>query len=158
MADPTTTARETPSGIPIKEGFSSKIAFALDPDISLWEKSVTPPSLDGGEPVPSTTMHNALYRTQRARTLVTIGNISGKCEYDPAVWDQIMSIINVEGSITVEWRDGSTLDLFGYLQKFEFSELTEGGEAEATYTIVVTNWDPVNNLEVGPNLTSVAGT
>jgi hypothetical protein len=158
MAAPATTARSTPLGIPLGDGYSTKIAFALDPDISFWEKTVAPGGWDGGDAIEATTMHNATYRTFRSRSLVTLNESSTTVAYDPDVYDEILAIINVEGSITVHFPDGSTLDFFGYLRTFEPSDNEEGTQPEATITIQPTNWDPANNVEQGPVLTEVSGT
>jgi hypothetical protein len=158
MASPETTVRIEPDGIDLPDGFSAKIAFAADPDISIWEKTVTPPGLDGGDSIDTTTMHNSIWRTKRARSLVTGTDAQVTCGYDPDCYDEILAILNVEGSITVAFPDGSTYDFFGYLQKFEPSALQEGTYPEATLTIVQTDYDPVNHVEAGPIMTEVPGT
>lgn len=52
------TTRSAPGGTKLGDGFSTKIAFAADADVSLWEKTVTPPGVDGGDAVDTSTMHN----------------------------------------------------------------------------------------------------
>jgi hypothetical protein len=158
MAAPAPTVRIAPTGIKLKDGFSTKITFAVDPDISFWEKTVKPPSIDGGDPIEQMTMHNVDWRTVAPRSLKTLGESTSTVAYDPAVYDQIKAIINVETTVTVRFPDGSTLAFYGYLQKFEPSEHQEGTQPEATVTIIPTNFDPVNHVEAGPVLTSVAGT
>jgi len=158
MADPATTARGTPSGLVIPDGYSSMLAFKSNATVSFWEKSVQPPGYDGGELIDITTMHNVLYRTGYPRSLIKIGEIKLKVSYDPNVITQITSLINVNDSATVHYPDGSTLDFFGALLKFEPDALEEGKEPEASVTIGVTNYDPVNHIEVGPKFTNVTGT
>ena len=157
MAAPTPTARSTPGGLKLKDGFSSMLTFAADSDIMLFEKSVQPPSLDGGEPVDTTTMHNTLYRTVAPRKLITLGSHTIKCAYDPKVYDQIIDIINDETTITVEFSDGSTLAYYGYLQKFEPEAMEEGTMPMANVTIVPTNID-ASDVEAGPVMNEVSGT
>lgn len=159
MAAPTPTPRVVPSGIFLRDGFSSLITFANDTDIDLWEKTVKPPGLDGGEKVETSTMHSIAYRTFGPRELITMTPASMLCAYDPIVYDQIVAIINDETTITVTFADGSTLAFYGYLQKFEPTDCAEGSQPEATVTIEVTNTDYANSwVEAGPVLTSVAGT
>jgi hypothetical protein len=154
-----TTVRQTPAGIKLDDGFPTKIAFERDPDVSFWEKSVQPPGFDGGDPIDTTTMHNTSYRTMSSRRLKTMTEATLTVAYDPAVYTQINNnLINQEGSVTVRFPDGSTLDFFGYLQTFEPSEVTEGEQPEAEITIAVTNQDPVTGAETAPVITSVAGT
>lgn len=158
MADPAVTARTTPGGIMLEDGFSTKIAFSLDPDISLWEKTVTPPGYDGGEPIDITTMHNTAFKTKAARQLIDVTGGEFTAGYDPAVYTQIQAIINKPGAITWHFPDGSTVSAFGYLQKFDVQSHEEGKMCEANCTIVVTNYDHTNHVEVAPLVNEVAGT
>lgn len=158
MAAPVATVRQTPAGIKLKDGFRSLITFALDPDISFWEKTVTPPGIDGGDSIEQTTMHNVDWRTMAPRSLKTLTDSSTKVAYDPALYTQILSLINAETTVTVRFADGSTLAYYGYLKSFEPDEMSEGTQPEATINIVPTNFDPVNKVEAAPVLTSVAGT
>lgn len=158
MAAPTPTTRVTPGGIKLKDGYRALVTFATDTDFSIWEKSVTPPGLDGGEPIEQTTMWNDQLRTFSPRALITMMPHSFVGAYDPALYTQALSLINVETTITVRFKDGSTLAFYGFLQKFEPQELTEGSQPLAAVTVVPTNYDHVNNVEAAPVLTSVAGT
>lgn len=158
MAAPSHTNRSTPVGIKMDDGHSTKIAFALDPDISFWEKTVTPPGLDGGDPIETKTMHNTRWRTKSPKALVDMTEVSATVAWDPAVYTQILAILNVEGSITVHFPDGSKYTFYGFLQKFEPGEHQEGEQPEATVTICPTNQDPTTGAEEGPVLVSVAGT
>ncbi len=158
MAAPTVTARLTPVGIMLQDGYVSHITFAADPDISFWERSVQPPGMDGGEPINLTTMFNNTYRTNVPRQLITLTPIKVVACYDPAVFSQIQALMNVVTAVTVLFPDGSTIAFWAFLQKFEPGELVEGKEPEATLTIVPTNYDPVNDVESDPVVTSVAGT
>lgn len=158
MADPATTARVTPLGIPLKDGHSTKIAFEDDPDISFWEKTVSPPGIDGGDPIDFSSMHNLVYTTFTSRALVTLTECTTTVFYDPDMYDEALNLVNVEGSITIHFPDLSTLDFWGYMRSFIPDALEEGSPAEATIVIQPTNWDPVNNVEASPVMTEVAGT
>ena len=157
MAAPTTTTRQTPTGIAYKTGFPTKIAFNADPDVSFWEKTVKPPSYDGGDPIDTSNMHRSTYRTKAPRVLIDNGEVTATVSFDESVLTQILSLINVNGSITIHFPDGSTLDFYGYLRSFDIQEMSED-EPTANISIVVTNWDPVNNVEQGPVLTAAPGT
>lgn len=159
MAAPTPTARSTPSGIPLRDGFSTLITCALDPDISFWEKEVQPPGRDGGDPIDTTTMHNTTYRTKAARSLIDLTDGTCTAAYDPAVSEQIDAIVNVETTWTVTHPDGSTEAFYGYLRTFTPQSHTEGSQPEAQLAWTPTNTDPANSwVEAGPALASVAGT
>lgn len=155
MAAPTPTARTSPPGIPLGDGYQTLVTFGADPDVNLWEKQVTPPGLDGGDSVDTTTMINSTYRTMRARNLLSMTEAKMTAAYDPVCYTELEALINVETTVTITFPDGSTLAFYGYLQKLEASEIEEGEQPEAEVTIAVTNWDPVNNVEAGPALASV---
>ena len=159
MAAPVTTVRSTPSGVMLADGFSTVIAFARDVDVSFWEKTVGGGGLDGADAIDITTMHNLAWRTRRARQLIDLTPVNSTVGYDPNVHNNIRdNLLNQEGSITINFPDGSTLDFFGFLKTFERSDLSEGESPEATIEIIPTNYDPVNNVEADPVLTSVSGT
>lgn len=158
MTAPVAGSRTTPGGIPLRDGHPTKIAFAADPDVSFWEKTVKPPALDGGDPIDLTTMHNTTYRTNGPRALLTLGEVSVTAEYDPNVYNNIIALINVETTVTILFADGSTLAFFGFLRTFDPQEISEGNPPLASISITPTNWDPVAHVEAGPVLTSAAGT
>lgn len=159
MAAPSATARGTPAGNKLDDGYSTKITFAGLPTVSFWEKTAKPPGIDGGDPIDTTTMHNSTWRTMASRALLTLTQAQTTVAYDPNVYNQIVSsLINSEQAITHRFPDGSTLAYFGFLKSFEPNDLQEGAQPEATIVIVPTNFDPVNKVEAAPVLTSVSGT
>lgn len=158
MAAPTPTARGTPSGIKLRNGFRTLITFATNPTIEFWEMSVKPPGIDGGEAIEQTTMHNVTWRTKTSRSLKTLTDASSNVEYDPLLYTSILALINVETTVTVTFPDGTTLAFFGFLQKFEPGELKEGDPPTAGITIIPTNYDPTGHVEAAPVLTNVSGT
>lgn len=159
MAAPASTVRQTPAGRHLDDGYSTKVAFARDPNVEFWEKTVKPPGLDGGEAINITTMHNVTYRTFVSRSLITMTNMNTVAAYDPFVYTSIVNnLINQEGSVTCHFPDGSKIDFFGFLMSFEPSEHSEGEFPEATIEIVPTNLDPAARTEQSHVLTSVSGT
>lgn len=158
MGTPAHTARVAPVGRKLEDGHSTIVTFSADPDVSFWEQAVTPPGIDGGEPIPSTTMHNVTWRTMVPRSLKTLTPMTLTAAYDPRVYDQIVSLINVQGSVSILFSDSSYVDFFGYLQKFEPQQLTEGAQPLVQITIVPTNTDPSDGTEAGPNYVTASGT
>jgi hypothetical protein len=157
MAAPSPTARQTPAGVKMRDGYQALFAFAADPNIEFWEKTVKPPGVDGGDGIDTTTMHNTEFRTMSARALKTLTEASTTAAYDPTLYDSIMSLINVETTVTVHFSDGSSLAFYGFLQKFEPGDLKEGEMPEASITIICTNEDPVARTEEGPVLAAGTG-
>lgn len=158
MAAPSPTVRGTPAGRRLKRGFRTLVTFSLAPTIGLWEITVKPPGLDGGEPINTTTMHNVDWHTKAPRDLVDSTDGTMKCAFDPKVYDTILGILNREQTITYRFSDGSTYAIFGFLQKFEVDDESEAEMPTATVTIVHTNIDPTSDAEQAPVMTEVAGT
>ncbi len=158
MAAPSPTARQTPVGIWLDSGHSTKITIGADPDISFWEKTVTPPGMDAGDAIDTTTMHSTRYITKAPQPLVDMTDISGTASYDPAVLTQIVAVLGVKTTITVTFPDGTTWAVYGFLRSFAPQENSRPNQPVANYTITVTNWDPSNRVEVGPAVASVTGT
>lgn len=157
MAAPTVTARVTPVGIPLKDGYVSHITFAADPDVSFWERSIQPPAMDGGDPINLTSMFNNTYETYTPQSLIKSGPVQVTALYDPAVYSQIQALININTSVTILLADGTTICFWGYLQRFEPDVLEKGKEPTCKITVIPTNFDSVNNVESDPVITSVAG-
>lgn len=163
MANPVNSTRATPGSSNtfnnmMKNGYQALIACELDPDISFWEREVTPSSIDGGEPIDTTTQHNTTYRTKAPQALRDNGPVSVRVGYDPDVRNQIDAVLNVETSFTIRYPDWTVQNLYGYLQKFEPTGMSNGTMPEATITIIQTNWDPASAVEAGEVVTSTPGT
>jgi len=162
MADPSTITPVAPDGIDLKDGYQTLIGFGEDTNISLWIKEVTPPGVEGGEPIDTTTMHNSTYITKIAQALIDLEPVSAVVGYDPDAYDECIAICNKDdssdSSFTIQFPDGSTLDCWGYLRSFKAQRLARGTYPLADIVLVPTNWDPVNRLEAGPVMTEVAGT
>lgn len=157
-AAPSATVRQDPSGIKLDDGYRTLVTFASDPNIEFWEKSVTPPGLDGGDEIDTTTMHNDDWRTNAPRALIRMTPFTTTAAYDPSIYTAALALINRKDTVTVRYPDGSTLAFYGFLKTIEFSELVEGTQPECTITVVPTNQDPDTGSEEPPVLTSVAGT
>lgn len=135
----TTTTRQTPSGVALEDGFSTKLAFAADPDIGFWEVSINPPGREGGEPVAQTTMWNEKWETFVAQQLQTLTQCSLEAAYDPELQDSVDALINKNGWITIKYPDGSTYDFVGYLKTVAYAPLVKGTQPRCTLTIQPTN-------------------
>lgn len=157
-ASPSPTARGTPAGIPLPDGFRSKLTISGHTTISLWERDTQPPGGDGGTPIDMTTHHNVRRRTFAPRSLITNTDTTHECLYDPIVFDDLDSLVNVEATYTQAFWDGTTRAYFGILQKYDTGRLKEGEPPTVTLTVTPTNRDPSSHAEQGPVTTNVPGT
>lgn len=158
MAAPSPVARGTPTGFYLKDGFSTKIAFQEDPGIQFWERTVKPMGFDGGEGIDISTMFNTRWHTMYPRTLLKMANASGQAAYDPDVFPAIVSYLNFNNAVTVHFPTNDQLTVWGWLAKMEPGELKEGEFPEAAYEFIVSNYDPVGNVEAGPVYSAAGGT
>lgn len=158
MAAPSPTARSTPVGKRFRNGFRTKVTFALDPDISLWEIEVTPPGADHGEAVDTTTMWNTALMTKAPQDLTELLEGSMVVAFQEASWTQIMAIIGIETTITITYPDLSTEAFFGWLRSFVRGPFVRGTMPTATCAFVSSAWDPANDVEAGPAVAPIAGT
>lgn len=165
MAAPSASERGDPAGIKLDDGYQTLITIQGAPNIQFWEKTVTPPGLDGGDPIDTTTQHNSVFRTTAPRALITLSELTLTVAYDPVVYgvdvDQdppgIRNVLNVNTVFTVNFPDGTTLAFWGFLRLFEPQGMEEGAQPEANITIEPSNQDE-NGDEQAPVMVEVAGT
>ena len=103
-------------------------------------------------------MFNVKYRTFAPKTLITLTEASGTAAYDPNVIPELLAMLNFPSSVTVHFPSNEQYSFFGFIQKVEFKELKEGEQPELDYTIGITNYDYINNVEAGPLYTPAPGT
>jgi|SRR6185312_2278744 len=171
MATPPSPATgvNNPTGFYLRDGFASLLCFSANASVHLWEKTIKPPGIDGGDPTDISTMHNLVWHTMAPRKLKKMDTIECVCAYAPAAYSDMLSLINVHQTVTVFFPEGkhisgtgindgsvSTLAFYAYVQKFEPQELKEGEMPLANVTIVLTNTDPTG-AEAGPVFTSGTG-
>lgn len=163
MVAPTPTVRQTPAGIWIPKGFRTKITMSLDPDASMWETEVTPMGVSAGEMIPQDSMWNERWRIKRAQALVDGTDTTVRFLYDPIFRSQIQGLVGVEKSgssaqvITETDYDGSTRCYYGVLRDVQFDALVPDQPGTGTAILSSTQWDPVNNVEAAPVISTVAG-
>lgn len=150
MAAPVPSTRVAPTGFRLDDGFVAKLIFETDEGLDIWEKDVGIPGIDGGDPIETTTQHNVFYRTFAPRQLDTLTSFQVVAAYDPCVYADLLTKVNVNQTITILFPDTSTLAFYGYLRSVEFSPMVEGEQPEVTLTIQPTNFDPANCVEAGP--------
>jgi len=156
MAAPTATPRVTPAGDRLRDGDQTLITFASDSNIELFEMAATPPPIDGGDMIETTTFHNSTRRTKWPRRLIEDGNGQFRCAYDPVAKTRIEAIINTNTEITVTFNDGSTWAFWGALIRFTPQEAQEGQMPEAIVEFGITNTDSAF-AEQDPVVVEVAG-
>ena len=123
----------------IDDGFSTTITFEDDSSVQLWEKEVTPPGISGGGPNDTSTMRNTAWRTMAPKSLKSLTPCSFVAAYDPAVYDEIVTMLNSNQLITVTFPDDSTLAFYGWIDEFTPNANVEGAQPTANVTIQPSN-------------------
>lgn len=141
----------------MEDGFSTIITFSENSTIAFYEKTVTPPGISGGGSNDVTTMRNTAWRTFAPKKLKTLTDVSAEVAYDPAVYSSVVTMCNINQSITVTFPDGDTLVFYGWLDEFTPNANEEGSQPTANITIIMSNRDETGQ-EVGPTYTAATTT
>ena len=139
----------------LDDGYQTLLSFATDPTVLFYEKSVTPPGVDGGGETDTTTMLNTTWRTRNPKALVTLSNASMTVAYDPACYPEIIALVNINNLITVTFPDGDTLAFWGWLNTFTPGENQEGEQPTAEIEIIPSNQN-ASQVETAPVHTPAA--
>jgi hypothetical protein len=123
----------------IDDGHPTTIEFASAPTLKLYEKEVTPPGVEGGGANDTTTMLNSAWRTKSPKKLKSLSEASFTAAYDPAVYDDIVTLLNDNQLITITFPDGATLAFYGWLDVFAPNRIVEGEQPTAEATIIPSN-------------------
>lgn len=137
----------------LKDGHGITISFGDHSDLFLYvdPTTVSPPGIDGGDPIVTTTHTNTTYGTKAPRSLKDISNGSFEAAYDPDAYDELLAAVNDNNLITWTFPDGATIAAYGFLANVEFNELQEGELPTITGEIVITNDNA--GTETGPAYT-----
>ena len=120
------------------EGYRSLIAFEDDPTLEFWEQVVGAPGIDGGDPIPTTTMHNNVLRTKASRKLKELMPFQVQGKFNSGTVDAVYALINNVQWITVRWPDGATYSFPGFCKSWTPGQAQEGNPLEGTLEIVPT--------------------
>jgi hypothetical protein len=158
MAAPSPTARQTPFGHRLKNGFKCFYTCAAAPKLSIWETECTPLGMDAGDKVNTTTMWNNTVVTYAAGELIDFTDAQFTGAYDPKLKTQLITILGVESTWTCTYSNGDTESFYGYLKTANFASMQRNVMPMGTFTVVATNTDPINDTEEVPVITLAGGT
>lgn len=121
------------------DGFKTILIFDDDITLSVRERSVTPPELDGGGPINTNSMWNTRMRTQAPKALITSGPMTCSVFWDTAVYGQLRALgggLGRNQEISVVFPDLSGFTFWGWIDKFTPPEMQEGVEPIAELTVL----------------------
>ena len=131
--------------IRLDDGFQTWFQITDSADVtwegatSFWEKRIKPPGVVGGGPNDTTTMRNTQWRTNNAKWLVTLSEMTMTVAYDPFIYEDILGTVQVNAIVDILWPDNTWLSFFGFVDEFSPAELREGEQPEAEMKVVPTN-------------------
>jgi hypothetical protein len=137
----------------LDDGHQTLVSFAADTDVLFYEKTVTPPGIDGGGENDTSLMQNSTWRTRAPKALKTLTNASMTVAYDPAAYDEAVALIGVNTLVTVTFPDGATVAFWGWLNTFTPGEHVEGEQPTADIEIIPSNQN-ASLAETGPAYTA----
>jgi len=148
----------------LTDGFSTVVTFELGPDISFFEKEVTPPGVTGEGPINTTTMYNDTWRTAWPKSLqtaqaITMNGAFATSSYDDSVatttpdvtYAGVMGMIGVNQRITINFPDFTTLEVMGWIEDFKPRELKEGEQPMAELTLHISNLEVIAGTSLVPD-------
>lgn len=158
MAAPVADTRQKPNGRKLKNGFRALLTLEQQPDIAFWEKEVTFAGIDGGEPINISDQHNETWETFGMRALKQMTPVTIQAGYDPAFWDDILAMVNVEQTVTETNPNSDQLAYYGALRSAVKGPQSNGVQPMCTIVIQPTNTDPITGAEEDPVFTGTPGT
>ena len=143
----------------IDEGFSTIVQFSNAPSgiiLYMQEKEVTPPAIEMGGELDTTTLGNIEWHTKSPKKLKMLGDTSMICRYDAAIYAQILTMIGVNTLVSITFPDTSTYQFRGWIDKFKPNVIVEGAMATANVIIVAAN-ETAAGVETAPDYTAGDG-
>lgn len=125
----------------LEDGFSTTISFSGASSVLLWEKEVQPPGIDAGGAIETTTMRNTAWRTFFPKSLKTLTECTVHAAYDPDLYTTILTMLGVNQQITIHFPEATTVQFWGFIDKFIPGQLKEGEFPIAEIKITPTNQD-----------------
>ena len=128
-------------------GHGTLITLENDPNIELWEISITPPAVRLGDPVNANSHANDTYGQVAPRTLKKIDKVRAVVGYKTDSYSAIIAQLGVNQQITITFPDGKNFSFWGFLNDFEPEEFSSGEMPEATIVIYPSNRDDSDPTE-----------
>lgn len=120
----------------LRDGHPTLLGFASNATIKMKIISITPPAVEGGSEKNVTNMENAVWRTMAPPVLKTLSALTMTVQYDSAVYPEIVTLVNLNDDVELEFPDGATLDFRGWAQSFTPSEHVEGEQPTAELVVM----------------------
>ena len=147
MTAPAPTARTTPTGDMLENGYVCKIVFDADPDVDIWEIEVTPGGDEIGDKIDQTTQFNTNRKTAAPPALYDTEDGSILAAYDPAAESQLRLLLGTPTTITVHYPDGSSEADFGWLRSAKKNALVINGRPTMNLAFSYAGQDSAGNEE-----------
>lgn len=134
------------------------ITFESNPDLSIWEKGVTPGGATMDDRKDNSSFQNTKWRTRSPGRLATPEDITVNAGYDPDDLDEIIALLGRRDTITLTFATGTTYAFYGWLDAYSFNEHNETDDPMITLTIAQAHQDWDTCDEEGPAIVVGSGT
>ena len=138
------------------DGFSTTIQF---PDaagaiagVLFKEKTVKPFGLDSRGPIDTTSMRNLALVTKVPKKLIDVTQMTLTVQWDPAIYGTLLNvtgIMRINQRVYVRFPNSEIWSIYGWCDKFDPQDNTEGEVPMANMTIEVSNLNG-NGIETYP--------
>lgn len=116
------------------------------------EIEVTPPSLDGGDPIDLSCMRSGEWALMYPRRRKKVGPMTILVSWNPEVYRNLAAgvvdarvFLNLNQLMQLRFPNGAVLSFYGFITKFEPQAMKEGERPTANITIQLSLLDPYCN-------------
>ena len=118
-----------------KTGHGAKLSVTGVADLTIKQRGIKPPAVDGGGATNLTTLENVKWKTKGEKVLLELGNLTLKVLYDLETYSTIIANCNKNKEMVLTLRSGKSITFWAQINKFDPDELGED-EPEATIEII----------------------
>jgi hypothetical protein len=133
----------------LQDGYPVGIIFADFGTVAFEVRELTPPSMQAGGMIPTTTQAAIKYRTGAPKKLITVTEGVLQVVYDAVMFNDIQSMLGHNQLISYVFEDTSKINVWGFVDQFNPAGMTEGNQPVANVRIEHTNRNN-SRVETGP--------
>ena len=84
-------------------------------------------------------MRNTTYRTRQPKSLISMGDATLTCAYDPILYQELVQMLGVNQQVTFTFPDTSTFVVWGWIDAVNPGAHVEGEQPTIEVSIVASN-------------------
>lgn len=119
----------------LSDGFSTIVTLENIPDVKLFEREVSASGYSAGGAISTTTMRSVVWRSQFARSLLTLAPVSATVAFATNAIPRIIGQVGVNQQVVLTFPNGAVLVFYGWIEEFRFNAFAEGEQPTASVLI-----------------------